>query len=90
MQSCCLCGCVYILLPSPITFGLIAQFQPILTGGVEVPGVLLVLQAVWKSAGESQPTQVSPVSGAAAAAARVCVASESAKRDAGEQPVQMA
>lgn len=27
MQSCCLCVCVYILLPSPITFGLIAQFQ---------------------------------------------------------------
>lgn len=27
MQSYCLCVCVYILLPSPITFGLIAQFQ---------------------------------------------------------------
>lgn len=33
MQSYCLCVCVYILLPSPITFGLIAQFQSTLVGG---------------------------------------------------------
>lgn len=49
MQSYCLCICVYILLPSPITFGLVAQFQPTLTGGVEVPGVLLLMQALEKS-----------------------------------------
>lgn len=44
MQSFCLCVCVYILLPSPITFELIAQFQPTLRGGVEVPGMVLFLQ----------------------------------------------
>lgn len=49
MQSHCLCVCVYILLPSPITFGLIAQFQQRGRGSRAAAGPAGILKSVEES-----------------------------------------
>lgn len=49
MQSCCLCVCVYILLPSPITFGLVAQFQQGGRGSRGASGPAGILKSVEES-----------------------------------------
>lgn len=54
MQSFCLCVCVYILLPSPITFGLIAQF---LQGGRGSRGASGAA-GIFKSVEESEATGI--------------------------------
>lgn len=55
MQSCCLCVCVYILLPSPITFGLIAQFLQGGRGSRSASGPAGILKSVEESEATGAP-----------------------------------